>query len=147
MNVICFQTLTVRQQQNFTLQELIGNYLKAEMITNLTCKQCKSKGHLSHRKITTFSRVNILVLVYFVINYYVISVFSCRKSFVCISFGRHGRMKVGRWKIQVMFHFLICWTWIRSYRYHAFYQQIYPQLNRSRNHRMLSIDSIPSLYI
>ncbi|CAF0935494.1 unnamed protein product [Adineta ricciae] len=50
-------TLAVRQQQNFALQELIGNYLKAEMITNLTCKQCKSKGNLSHRKITTFSRL------------------------------------------------------------------------------------------
>ncbi|CAF4446666.1 unnamed protein product, partial [Adineta steineri] len=49
-------TLGIRQQRNFTLQELIGNYLKSEMITNLTCSKCKSKGNLPHRKITTFSR-------------------------------------------------------------------------------------------
>ncbi|CAF1273778.1 unnamed protein product [Adineta steineri] len=50
-------TLGIRQQRNFTLQELIGNYLKSEMITNLTCSKCKSKGNLPHRKITTFSRL------------------------------------------------------------------------------------------
>ena len=27
------------------------------MITNLTCTQCKSKQNLSHKKVTTFSRV------------------------------------------------------------------------------------------
>ncbi|UJR14814.1 hypothetical protein I4U23_001801 [Adineta vaga] len=48
---------TTRQQRNFTLQELIGNYLKSEMITSLTCSQCKSKSNLPHRKITTFSRL------------------------------------------------------------------------------------------
>ncbi|CAF5206799.1 unnamed protein product, partial [Rotaria magnacalcarata] len=48
---------SVRHQRNFTLQELIGNYLKSEMISNLTCSKCKSKENLSHRKITTFSRL------------------------------------------------------------------------------------------
>ncbi|CAF3515036.1 unnamed protein product [Rotaria socialis] len=48
---------SVRYQRNFTLQELIGNYLKSEIISNLTCSKCKSKENLSHRKITTFSRL------------------------------------------------------------------------------------------
>ncbi|CAF1284662.1 unnamed protein product [Rotaria sordida] len=49
---------SIRQQQrNFTLQELIGNYLKSEMISNLICNKCKSKENLPHRKITTFSRL------------------------------------------------------------------------------------------
>ncbi|CAF4637894.1 unnamed protein product [Rotaria sp. Silwood1] len=49
--------LLIRQQRNFTLQELIGNYLKTEMISNLICNKCKSNKNLLHRKITTFSRL------------------------------------------------------------------------------------------
>lgn len=47
----------IRQQRNFTLQELIGNYLNSEMISHLTCSNCKATEDILHKKVTTFSRL------------------------------------------------------------------------------------------
>ncbi|CAF1146626.1 unnamed protein product, partial [Didymodactylos carnosus] len=53
-------------QKAFTLEELIGNYLKSEMIHDLKCSKCHSLEKKPFKKVTTFTRLPEILCIHIV---------------------------------------------------------------------------------